>query len=204
MRLKTCGSGREKETMQRDLREAEILRNGKREMVLKAANLKRSTREQLWIQPSSCLFSDRNRHGVSVIRRIRERPLPLPSVRNLISAKWYFRGRGTHDFETRQHCLSVPGLSWRRSTMWSSISGGRWGFDIVVWVKPLFGAPLPQSTAHMSVIPNARLNVTMNALGDYVPSVHPRYRPSPRSQLTGGRNESGLPTPRTGSVKSGA
>jgi len=143
MRLKTCGSGREKETMQRDLREAEILRNGKREMVLKAANLKRSTREQLWIQPSSCLFSDRNRHGVSVIRRIRERPLPLPSVRNLISAKWYFRGRGTHDFETRQHCLSVPGLSWRRSTMWSSISGGRWGFDIVVWVKPPFWRSSP-------------------------------------------------------------
>ena len=31
--------------------------------------------------------SDFNRHGVSVIRRIRECPLPSPLVRNLISAK---------------------------------------------------------------------------------------------------------------------
>ena len=41
-----------------------------------------------------------------------------------ILANIYRRVRGTHDLETRQHCLRVSRSLYRRSTMWSVISGG--------------------------------------------------------------------------------
>ena len=51
------------------------------------------------------------------------------------SAKRCFRVRGTHDLETRQHCFSVWGWFRRKPTVWSSVSGGRRGVDIVARAK---------------------------------------------------------------------
>src|SRR5882762_11428248 len=45
------------------------------------------------------------------------------------------RARGTHDLDTVQHALSVVGSSHRWSMMRSSISGGREGDMIAVFVK---------------------------------------------------------------------
>jgi hypothetical protein len=55
-------------------------------------------------------------------------------IENLMTAKRCSRQRGTHDLETRQHRFSAFGLSWRKSTMWSRISGGQC-FDIAVLVN---------------------------------------------------------------------
>ena len=58
----------------------------------------------------------------------------------LTTPKRCFRVRGTHDLETRQHCLSAPGSSRRESTMESWISGGRYEpVDIEVLVKEMQG-----------------------------------------------------------------
>ena len=53
-------------------------------------------------------------------------------VLNVTRSKRYIRVRGTHDFETTQHALSVVGSSCRWSTTISSISGGRKRVIVVV------------------------------------------------------------------------
>ena len=54
---------------------------------------------------------------------------------NSILPNRYFRAHGTHDLETRQHCLRASRSLRRRSTMESVISGGRRGRHMVVSIK---------------------------------------------------------------------